>query len=163
MVDGLIKRYETDVGPMNGAKVVAKAWTDPDYRQRLLEDGTAAVAELGFRSARRAHRGPRELRRDAPRRRLHVVLPVADPRAAAVVVQGSRLPCPRRARTRALLAEMGLHLDESTEISVWDSSSEVRYFVLPERPEGTDGLDEEALAALVTRDAMVGVGRVPAP
>jgi nitrile hydratase len=166
VVDGLIKRYETDVGPMNGAKVVAKAWTDPDYRQRLLEDGTAAIGELGFSGPQGEH--------------IVVLENSAAMHHVVVCTLCSCYPWPLlglppswykdpayRSRIvrepRALLAEMGLDLNESAQISVWDSSSEVRYFVLPERPEGTDDLDEEALATLVTRDAMVGVGRVPAP
>jgi nitrile hydratase len=166
VVDGLIKRYEDDVGPMNGAKVVARAWTDPDYRRRLLEDGTAAVAELGYS-------GPQGE---------HIVVLENSPEVHNVVVCTlcSCYPWPvlglppswykdpaYRARIvrepRTVLAEMGLALDEGTEVRVWDSSSEVRYFVLPERPEGTDDLAEEQLVALVTRDAMVGVGRVPGP
>lgn len=165
-VEGLISRYEKDVGPMNGAKVVAKAWTDPDYRRRLLEDGTAAIAELGFA-------GPQGE---------HIVVLENSGRVHNVVVCTlcSCYPWPvlglppswykdpaYRARIvrepRTVLAELGLMLDEDTEIRVWDSSSEVRYFVLPERPEGTEELAEEQLTALVTRDAMVGVGRVPAP
>ncbi|HLM29352.1 MAG TPA: nitrile hydratase subunit alpha [Acidimicrobiales bacterium] len=166
VVDALIKRYENDVGPMNGAKVVAKAWTDPDYRQRLLEDGTAAIAELGYS-------GPQGE---------HIVVLENSGRVHNVVVCTlcSCYPWPvlglppswykdpaYRARIvrepRTVLAELGLMLDEDTEVRVWDSSSEVRYFVLPERPEGTEELAEEQLTALVTRDAMVGVGRVPAP
>jgi len=166
VVDGLISRYENDVGPMNGAKVVAKAWTDPEYRQRLLADGTAAIAELGYT-------GPQGE---------HIVVLENGPAVHNVVVctlcscypwpvlglppswykdpaYGSRIV--REPRT--VLGDLGLTLDEATEIKVWDSSSEVRYLVLPERPEGTEGLDEEALAALVTRDAMVGVAKVHAP
>ena len=166
VVDGLIKRYENDVGPMNGAKVVAKAWTDPDYRRRLLEDGTAAIAELGYTGPQGEHIVVLENSAQVH----HVVVctlcscypwPVLglppswykDPAYRARIVR----------EPRTLLAEMGLTLDEDTEVRVWDSSSEVRYFVLPERPEGTDDLTEEELAALVTRDAMVGVGRVPGP
>lgn len=166
VVDGLIKRYENDVGPMNGAKVVAKAWTDPDYRRRLLEDGTAAIAELGYTGPQGEHIVVLENSAQVH----HVVVctlcscypwPVLglppswykDPAYRARIVR----------EPRTLLAEMGLTLDEDTEVRVWDSSSEVRYFVLPERPEGTDDLTEEELADLVTRDAMVGVGRVPGP
>jgi nitrile hydratase len=166
VVEGLIRRYENDVGPMNGAKVVAKGWTDPAYRDRLLADGTAAIAELGYT-------GPQGE---------HIVVLENGPTVHNVVVCTlcSCYPWPvlglppswykdpaYRSRIvrepRAVLAELGLTVAETTEIRVWDSSSEVRYFVLPERPEGTDGLDEEALASLVTRDAMVGVGKVPAP
>jgi nitrile hydratase subunit alpha len=166
VVDGLIKRYETDVGPMNGAKVVARAWTDPDYRQRLLEDGTAAIGELGYSGPQGEH--------------IVVLENSGNVHNVVVCTLCSCYPWPvlglppswykdpaYRARIvrepRTVLAEMGLMLDEDTEVRVWDSSSEVRYFVLPERPEGTEELAEEQLAALVTRDAMVGVGRVPAP
>jgi len=166
VVDGLINRYANDVGPMNGAKVVARAWTDPDYKARLLDEGTAAIAEFGFS-------GPQGE---------HIVVVENTPGVHHVVVCTlcSCYPWPvlglppawykdpaYRARIvrepRTLLAEMGLTLGDDVEINVWDSSSEVRYFVLPERPEGTDDLSEEELAALVTRDAMVGVARVPAP
>ncbi len=163
VVDGLISRYENDVGPMNGAKVVAKAWTDPEYRQRLLEDGTAAIAELGFSGPQGEH--------------IVVLENTADVHHVVVCTLCSCYPWPvlglppswykdpaYRARIvrepRTVLAELGLPLDESTKINVWDSSSEVRYFVLPERPEGTAELDEGALAGLVTRDAMVGVAKV---
>jgi len=166
VVDGLISRYENDVGPMNGARVIAKAWTDPDYRRRLLEDGTAAIAELGYSGPQGEHIDVLE-----NSEKVHNVVvctlcscypwPVLglppswykDPAYRARVVRE-----PRR-----VLAEMGLTLDDDVEIRVWDSSSEVRYLVLPERPEGTADLSEEALAALVTRDAMVGVGRVTSP
>ena len=166
VVDGLINRYANDVGPLNGAKVVAKAWTDPDYKARLLDEGTAAIAEFGFS-------GPQGE---------HIIVVENTPGVHHVVVCTlcSCYPWPvlglppawykdpaYRARIvrepRTLLAEMGLTLGDDVEINVWDSSSEVRYFVLPERPEGTDDLSEEELAALVTRDAMVGVARVPAP
>jgi nitrile hydratase subunit alpha len=166
VVDGLISRYENDVGPMNGARVIAKAWTDPDYRQRLLEDGTAAIAELGYSGPQGEHIDVLENSET-----VHNVVvctlcscypwPVLglppswykDPAYRARVVRE-----PRR-----VLAEMGLTLDDDVEIRVWDSSSEVRYLVLPERPDGTADLSEEALAGLVTRDAMVGVGRVASP
>jgi nitrile hydratase len=128
VMDKFISTYEHDVGPLNGAKVVAKAWTDPDYRARLLDEGTAAIAEL-----------PPSWYKD-PAYRARVV----------------REP-------RTVLSEMGLDLDADTEIKVWDSSSEVRFFVLPQRPAGTEGLSEAELAGLVSRDAMVGVATVAAP
>lgn len=166
VIDGLISRYENDVGPLNGAKVVAKAWTDPDYRRRLLEDGTAAVAELGYSGPQGEH--------------IEVLENTAQVHNVVVCTLCSCYPWPLlglppswykdpayRARVvrepRKLLAEMGLTLDDDTEVRVWDSSSEVRYFVLPDRPEGTSGLSEEELAALVTREAMVGVARVKVP
>ncbi|WP_432984163.1 nitrile hydratase subunit alpha [Dactylosporangium sp. CA-233914] len=165
VMDSLIKMYETDIGPLNGAKVVAKAWTDPDYRARLLADGTAAVAELGFTGRQGEH---------------IVVVPNSSTMHNLVVCTlCSCYPWPLlglppswykdpayRARVvkepRAVLSEMGLRLPDNVEIQVWDSSSEVRYFVLPERPTGTVDFSEEQLAALVTRDAMVGVARVMA-
>ena len=166
VVDGLISRYENDVGPMNGARVIARAWTAPDYRQRLLEDDTVAIAELGYSGPQGEHIDVLE-----NSEKVHNVVvctlcscypwPVLglppswykDPAYRARIVRE-----PRR-----VLAEMGLELDDDVDIRVWDSSSEVRYMVLPERPAGTDGLSEEELAALVTRDAMVGVAKVSAP
>jgi nitrile hydratase len=163
VIDGVISRYENDVGPMNGAKVVAKAWTDPDYRKRLLEDGTVAAAELGYAGPQGEH--------------IVVLENTAQVHNVVVCTLCSCYPWPLlglppswykdpayRARVvrepRKLLAEMGLDLDDGVDVRVWDSSSEVRYFVLPEQPEGTTELSEERLAPLVTRDAMVGVARV---
>jgi nitrile hydratase len=166
VVDGLISRYENDVGPMNGARVVAKAWTDADYRQRLLEDGTAAIGELGYSGPQGEH--------------IEVLANSAKVHNVVVCTLCSCYPWPvlglppswykdpaYRARIvrepRRVLAEMGLELDDDVDVRVWDSSSEVRYLVLPEQPDGTSELSEEELAALVTRDAMVGVARVTAP
>ena len=165
-MDNFIKAYEQSVGPMNGAKVVARAWTDPGYAERLLADGTTAIAELGFK-------GPQGE---------HIVVLQNTPKVHHVVVCTlcSCFPWPvlglppswykdpsYRSRIvrepRAVLAEFGLELGDDVEIRVVDSSSEVRYMVLPMRPAGTDGLSEEQLAALVTRDAMVGVAEVAAP
>jgi nitrile hydratase subunit alpha len=166
VVAGLISTYENDVGPMNGARVIAKAWTAPDYRQRLLENGTAAIAEVGYSGPQGEH--------------IEVLENSAKVHNVVVCTLCSCYPWPvlglppswykdpaYRARVvrepRRVLAEMGLTLDDDVEVRVWDSSSEVRYLVLPERPEGTSGLSEDALAALVTRDAMVGVARVSPP
>lgn len=163
VLDGFINRYVNDVGPLNGAKVVAKAWVDPEYRARLLEDGTGAIEELGFAGPQGEH--------------IVVVENTEQVHNVVVCTLCSCYPWPvlglppawykdpaYRSRVvrepRALLQEMGLTLDEKVEISVWDSSAENRYFVLPIRPAGTDGLSEEELAALVTRDAMVGVAAV---
>lgn len=159
-IDAVIELYENDVGPQNGAKVVARAWVDSAYRERLLANGAAAIAELGY--------GGEE-------GNTMVVVPNGPGVHNAVVctlcscypwpVLG--LPPswykspPYRARMvaepRAVLREFGLELPPETTIRVWDSTAEVRYLVLPERPSGTDGWAEEALAALVTRDAMIGV------
>ncbi|WP_448627755.1 nitrile hydratase subunit alpha [Geodermatophilus sp. URMC 64] len=165
-VEKFIRTYETAVGPMNGAKVVAKAWTDPEYKRRLLEDGSAAIAELGFRGPQGEHMVVLE---NTPTVH-HVVVctlcscypwPVLglppswykDPAYRSRVVR----------EPRAVLAEWGTELGPDVEVRVYDSSSEVRYLVLPERPPGTESMSEEELAGLVTRDAMVGVRRVAAP
>ena len=166
VMDKFIQTYETSVGPMNGAKVIAKAWTDPEYRERLLANGTAAIAELGFKGSQGEH--------------IVVVENTAKAHNVVVCTLCSCYPWPvlglppswykdpaYRARVvrepRAVLAEMGLELPAETEIVVRDSSSEVRWLVLPERPDGTEDFSEEQLAALVTRDAMVGVAKVKAP
>jgi nitrile hydratase subunit alpha len=165
-LDVIVRLYEQDIGPLNGAKVVAKAWTDPAYKQRLLENGTAAVAELGFTGRQGAE----------------MVILENTPTVHNVVVCTlcSCYPWPvlglpptwyksfaYRSRVvrepRAVLREFGLELPESIEIRVWDSNSEVRYMVLPERPAGTEHLSEEELIPLVTRDTMIGVSNVEGP
>jgi len=162
-IDGILRYYEQDVGPMNGARVVARAWVDAAYRGRLLSDGTAAIAELQFG-------GPQG-------ERLVVVENTPAVHNVVVCTLCSCYPWPvlglppswykdpaYRSRVvrepRAVLREFGLELADGVEIRVWDSSAEIRYMVLPERPAGTEGQDEEALAARVTRDAMIGVARV---
>ena len=160
-IDAVVSAYEKDIGPLNGAKVVARAWADPDYRRRLLDDGTAAVAELGFGGLQGEH--------------LVVVENTPDVRNVVVCTLCSCYPWPvlglpptwyksppYRARMvreprKLLREEFGMDVSENVEIRVWDSSAEIRYLVLPERPRGTQGLSEEELAALVTRDAMIGV------
>jgi nitrile hydratase len=166
VVDKLVAVYENDVGPMNGARVVARAWVDPAYTQRLLADGTAAIAELGF-----GGRGGGD--------KLVVVENTPTVHNLVVCTLCSCYPWPvlglppnwyklpaYRSRAvlepRKLLREFGLELPGSVEIRVWDSSAEVRYLVLPERPAGTGHLGEAELARLVTRDAMIGVARVTA-
>jgi nitrile hydratase subunit alpha len=160
VMDKFISTYETDVGPLNGAKVVAHAWSDPEYKARLLNDGTGAIAELGFKGPQGEHM---------------VVLENTDTVHNVVVCTlCSCYPWPvlglppswykdpaYRSRVvrepRRVLAEMGLDVPEDVEIRVWDSNSEVRYLVLPQRPAGTDDLPEEDLVPLVSRDSMVGV------
>jgi nitrile hydratase subunit alpha len=166
VMDTYIRMYESDIGPLNGTKVVARAWVDPEFKARLLEEGTSAVAELGFKGPQGEH--------------IVVVENSPTEHNAVVCTLCSCYPWPLlglpptwykdpayRSRLvrepRALLAEMGLTLGDDVEIRIWDSSSEVRYFVLPERPAGTENLSEEELAALVTRDAMVGIAKVAAP
>jgi len=151
------------VGPLNGAKVVARAWVDPSYKERLLEDGTAAIAELGFGGAEGDHMVVVE---NTPEVHNLVVctlcscypwpvlgLPPAWYKAPAYRSRAVREP-------RGLLTELGSPLPDDVEVRVWDSSAEVRYLVLPERPTGTDDLTEEQLAARVTRDSMIGVERL---
>jgi nitrile hydratase len=162
-LDAVINTYENDLGPLNGAKVVARAWRDPAYKERLLQNGTAAVAELGFGGLQGE--------------RLVVVENTAGVHNVVVCTLCSCYPWPvlglppfwykspaYRSRVggnpRGVLREFGLELGESVEILVWNSSAETRYLVLPERPPGTEQMDEEELAALVTRDAMIGVARV---
>lgn len=162
-IETFIGIYETQVGPLNGAKVVAKAWTDPEYRARLLQDGTGAIAELGFKGPQGEHMVVLE---NTPSLH-HVVvctlcscypwpvlgLPPAWYKDSAYRSRVVKEP-------RAVLAEWGTDLGDDVEVKVVDSSSEVRYFVLPERPQGTEAMSEEELAAMVTRDNIVGVTRV---
>jgi len=162
-VETFARLYEDEIGPMNGARVVAKAWVDPDYRERLLADGTAAIAELGFGGPEGGY-----------------LIAVENTEAVHNVVVCTLCSCypwpllglppdwyksaPYRSRVvrepRAVLAEMGCEVPDDVEIRVWDSTAETRYLVVPQRPAGTDGLDEQALAGLVTRDSMIGVARL---
>jgi nitrile hydratase len=159
-VDAAVDEFE-NLGPMHGARVVAKAWVDPAFRERLLADATAAAAELGIGGMEGEH-----------------IVAVENTPAVHNVIVCTLCSCypwpllgippvwykspPYRARVvsepRAVLHEFGLDIADDVEVRVWDSSAEVRYLVLPERPDGTDDLDEEALASLVTRDSMIGVG-----
>jgi nitrile hydratase len=165
-LDALIDTYETKVGPRNGARIVARAWVDPAFKGRLLEDGTAAVAEHGF-VGRQSEK-------------LVVVENTAQVHNMVVCTLCSCYPwavlglppvwyksAPYRARAvidpRGVLSELGVTVPGEREVRVWDSTAEIRYLVLPERPAGTEGLTEEQLAALVTRDAMIGVATVQPP
>jgi nitrile hydratase subunit alpha len=166
VIDTVVRAYEQDIGPLNGAKVVARAWVDPAYKQRLLADGTSAIAELGF----------------GGRQGVDMVVLENTPMVHNVVVCTlcSCYPWPvlglppswyksyaYRARVvrepRVVLREFGMELPESVEVRVWDSNSDIRYMVLPERPAGTEHLSEADLVPLVTRDAMIGVAKVQAP
>lgn len=165
-LDALVETYEHDLGPVNGAKVVARAWTDPAYKQRLLDDATAAIAELGFGGLQGEH--------------MVVVENTPDTHNLVVCTLCSCYPWPvlglpptwfkdaaYRSRAvvdpRGVLRDFGLELDAEVAVEVWDSSAEIRYMVLPERPAGTEGMSEDELAAVVTRDAMIGVAKVAAP
>jgi nitrile hydratase subunit alpha len=166
VVDEVIEHYETNVGPLNGAKVVARAWVDPAYRARLLHDATKAIAEFGFG-------GPEG----------HMVIAVENSPSVHNVVVCTLCSCypwsvlglppawykspayrsRMVAEPRSVLREMGLDLPQEVRVRVWDSSAEARYLVLPERPAGTEEMDERELATLVTRDAMIGVARALGP
>jgi nitrile hydratase len=166
MVDEIIEHFEADLGPLNGAKVIARAWTDPAYRRRLLANATKAIAEFGFG-------GPEG----------QMIVAVENTPSVHNVVVCTLCSCypwpvlglppswyksPEYrsrmvAQPRTVLTEMGLELADDVRIRVWDSSADARYLVVPERPPGADGLDETDLARLVSRDAMIGLARARSP
>ena len=165
-VDAIVERYERDLGPQNGAHVVARAWLDPAYRERLRADGAAAIRELGYGGFEGET--------------MVVVENTPDVHNVVVCTLCSCYPWPvlglpptwykspaYRARVvaepRAVLREFGVELPAETEIRIWDSTSEVRYLVVPRRPPGTDGMSEDELSALVTRDSMIGTGLATSP
>jgi nitrile hydratase len=164
-LDAIIETYEHKVGPRNGARVVARAWSDPAYRARLLDDATAAIAELGYGGRQGEHMVVVE---NTPRIHNMVVCTLCScyPWPVLGLPPVWYKSSPYRSRVvidpKGVLAEFGLKLGDDVEIRVWDSTAEIRYLVLPERPAGTESLSEEDLAALVSRDAMIGVARVPA-
>lgn len=165
-VDAVVARYEDDLGPRNGARVVARAWVDPAYRARLLADGTAAIAELGYGGF---EGGTMVVVENTPETHNLVVCTLCSCYPWPVLglpptwYKSSAYRARAVAEPRAVLREFGVELPPETEIRVWDSTSEVRYLVLPRRPEGTGELDEAALAGLVTRDSMIGTGLVAGP
>lgn len=165
-LDALIDTYEHKTGPRNGAKVVARAWTDPAYKQRLLTDATSAIAELGFGGAQGEHMVALE---NTPAVHNLVVCTLCScyPWSVLGLPPAWYKSAPYRSRAvidpRGVLKEFGLSLADDVEVRVWDSTAELRYLVLPERPPHTENLTEEQLSALVTRDAMVGVAKVPSP
>jgi nitrile hydratase subunit alpha len=165
-IDAIVERYERDLGPQNGARVVARAWLDPEYRERLRSDGAAAIRELGYGG----------FEGDT----MVVVENTPEVHNVVVCTLCSCYPWPvlglppswykspaYRARVvaepRAVLREFGVELSPEVEIRVWDSTSEVRYLVLPQRPSGTETMSEEELAGLVTRDSMIGTGLAASP
>jgi nitrile hydratase subunit alpha len=165
-LDAIVDTYETKIGPRNGARVVARAWVDPAYKQRLLTDATAAIAELGFAGGQGEDMVVLE---NGPKVHNLIVctlcscypwpilgLPPVWYKSAAYRSRAVIDP-------RGVLREFGLELPEDAEIRVWDSTAELRYIVLPERPAGTENMSEESLAELVTRDSMVGVRKVTLP
>jgi len=165
-VERIISYFETRVGPMTGARVVARAWVDAAFRERLLADATRAIAELGIGGLQAEHLVAVE---NTPRTHNVIVCTLCSCYPWAVLgLPPAWYKSPEyRSRVvrepRKVLAEMGLALPPETEVRVWDSSAELRYLVVPERPPGTEALDEEALAQLVTRDSMIGVGSPRAP
>jgi nitrile hydratase len=166
-IDQLVETYERKIGPRNGARVVARAWTDPAYRQRLLADGTAAIAELGFEGAQGENMMVLE---NTPSVHNLVVCTLCScypwPTLGLPPVWYKSAPYRARAVAdpRGLLREdFGLDVPDNVEIQVWDSNAELRYLVLPQRPAGTEGLSEDELADLVTRDAMIGTAVVAPP
>ena len=166
VVDAVIETFEHDLGPLNGAKVVARAWVDDDYRARLLADGTTAIGELGLGGAEGEH--------------LTVLENTGTVHNLVVCTLCSCYPwpvlglppvwykaAPYRAKAvidpRGVLKDFGVELPTDTDIRVWDSTAELRYLVVPMRPAGTEGWSEEKLAALVTRDSMIGTGLPKSP
>jgi nitrile hydratase len=165
-LDVLIETYETKVGPRNGARVIARAWADPAYRARLLADATPAIAELGYAGRQGEHIVAVE---NTERQHNMVVCTLCScyPWSVLGLPPVWYKSAPYRSRAvidpRGVLAEFGLNLPASTGIRVWDSTAEIRYLVLPMRPAGTEGMDEDALGKLVTRDSMIGTGLPLAP
>ncbi len=165
-LDALVDTYEHKVGPRNGARVVAKAWTDPAFKQRLLTDPTAAIAELGYGGQQGEYMVVVE---NTPQVHNMVVCTLCScypwPVLGLPPVWYKSAPYRSRAviDPRGVLREFGLELPADVEVRVWDSTAEIRYLVLPERPAGTEKFTEDQLAALVTRDAMVGVAKVAPP
>ncbi len=165
-LDAIIETYERKIGPRNGARIVARAWTDPAFKRRLLEDATAAIAEMGFVGRQGEHMVAVE---NTPRMHNMVVCTLCScypwPVLGLPPVWYKSAPYRSRAviDPRGVLHEFGLDLASDVEVRVWDSTSEVRYLVLPERPSGTEGLSEEQLAELVTRDSMIGAEKLQAP
>jgi len=166
VIDEVVRQYEEDIGPMNGSKVVARAWTDPAYKEWLLADGTAAIADMGYTGRQGAE--------------MVVLENKADVHNVVVCTLCSCYPWPvlglppnwyksfaYRSRVvrepRAVLSEFGLELSDSVEVRVWDSNSEMRYMVLPEQPSNTVGWEAEDLVSIVTRDSMIGVAKIVEP
>jgi nitrile hydratase subunit alpha len=165
-VDALIDTYEHKVGPRNGAHVVARAWLDADYKQRLLSNGTEAIAELGYTGLQGEDMVVIE---NTPHTHNVIVCTLCScyPWPTLGLPPTWFKSAPYRSRVvsepRAVLREFGVDLPETVTVQVWDSTAELRYMVLPQRPAGTEGMNEEQLAALVTRDAMIGVATVQPP
>ena len=165
-VDAVVVSFENDMGPMNGAKVVARAWTDPEYKQWLLTDATAAIADMGFTGLQTEHLVAVE---NTDERHNVVVCTLCSCYPWTLLgIPPAWFKYPQyRARVvkepRSVLAEFGLSLPDSVKIDVWDSSAEVRYLVIPQRPEGTDGMTADQLVPLISRNSMVGTALASSP
>jgi nitrile hydratase subunit alpha len=165
-LDELIDTYETRIGPRNGARVVARAWVDPSYRDWLLSDATGAIAWLGYSGRQSEHMVAVE---NTPQRHNLVVCTLCScyPWAVLGLPPAWYKSAPYRSRAvrdpRGVLAEFGVTLPPDTDIRVWDSTAEVRYLVVPMRPAGSEKFDQDELAALVTRDSMIGTGLARTP
>jgi nitrile hydratase len=165
-VDAVVSAFENDMGPINGAKVVARAWTDPEYKKWLLEDATAAIADMGFTGLQSEHFLAVENTDD--RHNMIVCTLCSCYPWTLLGIPPAWFKYPQyRARAveepRDVLREFGVELDEKVKIDVWDSSAEIRYLVIPKRPEGTDGMSVDELAKLVSREAMTGVALADSP
>lgn len=165
-LDTLIETYETRIGPRNGARVVARAWTDPDYRKRLLANGTETIAELGFSGVQGEDMVVVE-NTESVHNMVVCTLCSCYPWPTLGLPPVWYKSAPYRARSvsdpRGVLKEFGVDVGDDVEVRVWDSNAELRYLVLPQRPAGTEGLNEDELAELVTRDSMIGTALVQAP
>ncbi|HEX9875748.1 MAG TPA: nitrile hydratase subunit alpha [Gammaproteobacteria bacterium] len=165
-LDHVVEVYEHDIGPMNGARVVARAWVDDEYRGRLLANATAAIAELGFSGLQGEHMIALENTRDVHNVVVCTLCSCYPWPVLGLPPTWYKSPAYRSRIVidpRGVLAELGLDLPDDIEVRVWDSSAEIRYLVIPERPTGSGHLSESELAALVTRDSMIGVARAAAP
>jgi nitrile hydratase len=165
-IDAVVRTYEQDIGPLNGARVVARAWVDPEYRARLLSDGTSAIAEMGYMVTQGAEIAVLE---NTPGAHNMVVCTLCScyPWAVLGLPPAWYKSTAYRSRAvvepRAVLQEFGVTLPDEVTVRVWDSTAEVRYMVLPLRPEGTERMSENELAELVSRDSMIGVALVSRP
>ena len=165
-IDAIVETYETRIGPRNGAHVVAKAWTDPDFAAWLKTDATAAIASLGY-SGRQGEHMQAVFNTESMHNLVVCTLCSCYPWSVLGLPPVWYKSPPYRSRAvidpRSVLAEFGLGLAADTSIRVWDSTAELRYLVIPQRPAGTDDLDATALADLVTRDSMIGTGVARSP
>ncbi len=165
-VDAVVASFENDMGPVNGAKVVVRAWTDPEYKKWLLADATAAIADMGFTGLQTEHMVAVE--NTAQRHNVVVCTLCSCYPWTLLGIPPAWFKYPQyRARVvkepRSVLAEFGVTLADDVHIDVWDSSAEIRYLVIPQRPDGTEGLSDDELVALVSRDSMVGTALLSSP